>query len=784
MNKFFVRVVSAIVTLSLFLTSNLPVFAAAQEVYLSDLRLVYADSYQEAQQILADSEFKDYQLLKENLNEGTKRIGTWLAYKTTTDIEEAITDLAVMQMNGGYKEGNYQQMIQDSYQEYVKMGEKYLKAIEYLNQAYDADWFLAQMAYRQLNLYTVKTVGIDQKYAPAFEGELLGEVFYNGIGATELATIFMEGNTHVLNNLRSLLAMGSSYNQDGKTYLEKVGEAVALLGADPNAYTAESGRDFDALAALIAPTITTLKDMFKELCAYEGDLNFEDQEITDAELKYAEHKALANMTRGVNYLNGKTLYDFCLSYTLDKSDYSSLYPLVYALNEGQEAMTQLACYYEVLRYSMSDYPQEYIQSEVAKLEEAYSEKPFNVYEGVDRTVFKGTFALTTNAYRTDAYTERNTLVDAYFGDVGSIILNSIDIAVGGGGIGFMIWGAFERKAENAAALAAKNEIVNKAALTYNDRLADAVNAMASKPIEGTTMFSGFTPDQLMDSLLVRYAPDFKIAENTFMQKFNHFSNLYAEKGQSLFTGQSQQGWLHGRTWHQLESSVGDAQTTFATENTQNIANQVREATTSSGMATSTLLFLVGGAMLLYSALSMGITALEYYYPNYDAVPLSIVDMRETAYGDRYLKYEVVYEAMVKENGSYAAGDLNGFSAQRWNALYYTKSYEAGKPLLADEFSLSGSNNQPKTGYTPVHRFGEVVCYDLNKYSFNDNTSLYLSVKQSKNDKAAVSEVPKVVGSIFANGVWLLFAGAGALVGVGCTLGTQALWKKKKPQANA
>ena len=140
--------------------------------------------------------------------------------------------------------------------------------------------------------------------------------------------------------------------------------------------------------------------------------------------------------------------------------------------------------------------------------------------------------------------------------------------------------------------------------------------------------------------------------------------------------------------------------------------------------------------------------------------------------------------MVKENGSYAPGDLNGFSAQRWNALYYTKSYEAGKPLLADEFSLSGSNNQPKTGYTPVHRFGEVVCYDLNKYSFNDNTSLYLSVKQSKNDKAAVSEVPKVVGSIFANGVWLLFAGAGALVGVGCTLGTQALWKKKKPQANA
>ena len=137
------------------------------------------------------------------------------------------------------------------------------------------------------------------------------------------------------------------------------------------------------------------------------------------------------------------------------------------------------------------------------------------------------------------------------------------------------------------------------------------------------------------------------------------------------------------------------------------------------------------------------------------------------------------EAEAKKNGDYAAGDLNAFEAQRWNALYYTKSYEAGKPLLADEFMISISNNQAKRGYTPVHRFGEVVCYDLNKYNFNDDISVYLSVKQSKKDKSAVADVPEVVGSIFANGFWMLFGGFGALFGVGGTLGTQALLKKKK-----
>ena len=87
-------------------------------------------------------------------------------------------------------------------------------------------------------------------------------------------------------------------------------------------------------------------------------------------------------------------------------------------------------------------------------------------------------------------------------------------------------------------------------------------------------------------------------------------------------------------------------------------------------------------------------------------------------------------------------------------------------------------NLPKNNYTPVHRFGEEICYDLNKYNFDYDTSIYLSVKQSKNEKAAVADVPQVVGSIFANGFWLLTCGAGAIIGAAGTLGTQALLKKK------
>ena len=184
--------------------------------------------------------------------------------------------------------------------------------------------------------------------------------------------------------------------------------------------------------------------------------------------------------------------------------------------------------------------------------------------------------------------------------------------------------------------------------------------------------------------------------------------------------------------------------------------------------------------MLYAAYNLGYTVYSYFNPKYDDVPIAMVDLIVTDDGDRYIKYDVVYEAVPREKDVYAAGDLNAFEAERWNALYYTKSYEAGKPLLADEFVLSTRNNKAKDGYTPVHRFGEVVCYDLNKYNFSSKSpSIYLSVKQSKNDKSAVADVPEVVGSIFSGGLWMLFGGVGALFGVGGTLGTQALLKKKK-----
>ena len=134
---------------------------------------------------------------------------------------------------------------------------------------------------------------------------------------------------------------------------------------------------------------------------------------------------------------------------------------------------------------------------------------------------------------------------------------------------------------------------------------------------------------------------------------------------------------------------------------------------------------------------------------------------------------------VQKDGNYAAGDLNAFAGQRWNALYYTKSYEASKPLLAD-FKLSYNNNEADKNYQPVHRFGEGNCYNLNKYNFESKSDgIYLSVKQSDNQKAAVADVPAVVGTMLSKGYIFLAGGAGIIVGAGAMFLINHIQKKKK-----
>ena len=768
MNNIFRRIFTFVLALTLLFSATVPVFAAdgEDEEYISDLRIIYAEDFEEASDILENSDLEGYKLLAANLNENTGKIGVFLVYKPTTDIEDAITDISVMQMNGGYQEGNYQAMIKQSYNEYLEFGENYLVAIDYFNKAYDAGNYLAKIAHRQLNFYNVVTEEIDE--IPSFEGERIGDIFYNGIDVGDLATMFMEGNSYALANIRSLLAMGVSYNEDGKTYLEKVADEAAKYNADNSVYDDE---DFDSLAAMIATELSSINNMLKELEANEPDMNWDDEEVSDLELQFIDLKLVATMFKEVAYTADKTFYDFALAYTYNANDYTALYPLVAALNEGQVAMTKVAHYYDVVRYSMTLETNEDIEAALAEAEEEYGDYPFNVYEGVDRTIYRDTFALTSAAYRADAFTEEGLMAALFQG--GEDTTNMVFGGIGAAGAAIFAAGFITHAYHRLPAW------------MYSLRYSSLRSETFKKVAENSTFdISNLGSGTTMEKALVHYKEAFTAegidlpSDIDFMSDEKQYFTLEKifRKNQVL---QTQTDFDDFRLQMYKRCVSESEEFRNANEAIYGVRHQMSSTTAKFVYGA----YIVGGLMMLTSAIKLGIDIYNYYHPEYTDIPTAMVDLIDTKDGDRYIKYDVVLEAEYNEDGGYSAADLNAFSANRWNALYYTKSYEAGKPLLADSFVVSNNNNTPAKDYAPVHRFGEVVSYNLNKYNFNDDYSIYLSVKQSQNQKAAVERVPEIIGSVFSPGYYFLAAGIGIVAGIGGVLGSQELIKINKKKSD-
>jgi hypothetical protein len=451
-------------------------------------------------------------------------------------------------------------------------------------------------------------------------------------------------------------------------------------------------------------------------------------------------------------------------------------------------MTQVNHYYDVVRYSMTEYPEQALDEMITEQEQVYAETPFNVYSGVDRSIFYGSFALTNEAYRADAYTADGFL--AYmFADQTALGVTSTLSAIGSVTLG--IWAvrrtlaakAANQSAEEAArqfalhkqqAIIAAQQMKNSA----SSLAGDVLTTTNSSALGNAATQYGSTYNDVLNALAQKYLVDPNVVLNSgFDLKLSTVSmksSSMSPTDMAIMKQMNKDFYAQKSVQHKLANT----QLKEAQEMTQTVTN------TASGSGLTIALYIVSGILLLYSAFSLGMTVYSYYHPEYEDVPVALVDVKTTVDGDRYVKYDVVCEAETNEYGVYEAGDLNAYSALRWNALYYTKSYEAGKPLLADSFTVNKSSSKPKDGYTPVHLFGEVVCYNLNKYNFDGNTTIYLSVKQSKNDKSAVADVPELVGSMVGTGFLFLAGGLGAAVGVGCTIAAQNVLKKKKQGANA
>ena len=650
--------------------------AATAEQFLSDVALVYEDSVEDAQEAIAGT---DWKLFNKDLNPNADYMfddGVYLIYKTSTNVEDAITDLRVMDMYGGYNTTNYKQQLEKSRSQYMQAIADLRKATDEFKEKYNANDDMAKLAYRQMNYYQ------DINTTNGTETNMkMGDFFLNMPSDDQIVQVMFEGNGMIVSNLMSLLAVGIS-GANGTTLSTRIAEKYAIKDT-------LTDEEYHESAKALAKSFDTIKAKLVRYDALKEEYDLEDEEMSEEEYAFlTKYATIADLLTTIQY-GDKTLAEF-IKGTWSTKD---LYPIIAAFTPGQKALVEMGQLETVLKYNSPSKPIAELTKMVEDVEEGLKDENgnlnvFDVYMGVDREIFKGDFAMTTAAERQQALTGETW----DWGDAASRSLGMV--------IGYIVSGVVDlTMAGMAVGIAVKASALKAAANTLIPTM------------KGITSQSG----------------------GLFAIETVWIKDKAAETAFANFTAK----------WGAIQTPLTVASIAFA-------------------------LILAGGYGIA--------TWYNRYNPDYLEVPNTLLDVKETDLGDKYVKYTAA-KVHNGEEGQEVA-DFNAYEGKEWIALYYTKDANAGN-CLTPNFVYRENNNTVSKRHQGVSMFGESNAFNLNSHVYNkDATGIYLSVRYSTTKKAA-ADMPTVVGSMLGSAYYVLTAVGGAGLGVGGMALFQRLKKKKK-----
>ena len=702
------KIVSLVLVLAMLSTLAIPVSAARPTAeYLSELKMAQASTADEAKKMLTDA---GYKVIDKNLNPNESQV-VYLGYKTSKNVEDAITDISIMNMNGGYSITDYNRILEESKTEYKTMTAKYRIAASEFAENYKAGNREAKLAYRQLNYYYFEKNGVKT---------YMGDYMLNfPTSDEEFADILLKGNLYVLNNLRALLAMGTGSSDT------PLADKVAELSRDESIY---SKMEYHENAKMIYEIILNAKNKIdatnKAIEKVEAEEALTQEEKTEAiEILLQSVQSFAAFRSLIeSYKYKDTTYGEYLNSKNYMVDYSVFYPIVEALTPGQRALLGLGQLSEIVIYDIvrkSDFD---LEKELAEIEKEFGE--IDVYHGTDLSVFEGSFAFTDDALRYEAMTGDSwmNLTDS---KLNTRLMASILLGLGG-----------------MVTTAISGILLKDAISAYT-----ALNPQYVQLLENLDSFgSQITACQKSIGFLMDRAT---------------FANSKGIANDLVIKGVKQR----------LETAIQNYHNTEVMIKTAPMHNNV-----SVWPIIGSSIGVVAGLVMIGFSISNLVKIYNSYNVQYTDIPTNIVDVVDTENGNRFVRYQVV-ESFYGDGGTVKSrpGDTNAYDGKQWNAIYYTKSYEAGKCLLASYDFPAGENDFGK--YTPVHAFGEVgVCYNLNEYSGAlAHEKIYLAFQNSSAEKAAASQVPTIVGSVLNLGIVAI----SAVAGFGLGMGTMAFIKSKK-----
>lgn len=720
------------------------------KTYVKEIVLSYGDTPEQAKQWLTG---KGYQVIDCNINEGaddtfSDERAVYIGYKTTSDADEAITDIRLMNMNGGYSVQDYQVMLADQKANIRTFLNRFLTAVKEYRANYAKGQPRAVAAHDMLNLLydddTEQNMGdlLLQKVKEEYT-----EKDFAALSAAEqeehadMTTILMQSNATAVLAIEQLIALAADDEDstwaeryaDALTYDEMTEQVMEEENADPakamNILAARYDGDAKAIASKVADYRDYLKVYTEEnvsLESIEEELNAYREKAGDVNLSAwytagAQYELLNNLTDA----DGFSLLDILTddAYDLEGEDRCLLYPLVSVLTEGQRACLDFLPLYQIVSVGMNG--DDAVANAMEHLALTESDGGISVYDGVDRSIFSENVALTGAAYRLQASSDKDYAAN-WFSDGISDITKVLYISLG---------------------------------------------------VSIAATIGTFTASSLFRSAYLK-------ASNDFSRRL---------EGEII---EAEMDYLTENDIAEIVANIDDAAEGEATQKLLEEGNLIIEsqdnALLSIGSARywSEVFRYVGIGMTAISIIIMGISLWRtyedlkaYYNVEFTPIPMHMVNQGEGENGEKVFTYYTAVKCnrqeaqLVTEKNKILKGfgDINGDVGKQWVALYTTKDKAAGDPVTAKFKTQYGSADIPGNT-TALSLFGESAAQNLtnNKSGFtyaDSKGGIYLFY--GTDDSA-------YAGSAVSGGSYALMAGGSA-----AAVGLAAYFlAKRKPKQNS
>ena len=409
--KILLQILCVLMSIVMLSSTPLNAFAVAEAnkpLYVKDIQLIYAESKKEAESLVPEG----YTLLSYDLNMGTEYVfdvlEVYLVYATTENPEEAITDIKMMNMNGGYVFSDYESQLKNVENDIKEVAYDVKAAVAMFAENYEAGTYGAQAAYTALNCFTVDEA----------DGQGLGDYFLYGNPADEFYyKLILHAHQSVLSSILSALAMAVQ-GEKGNSWLDRLTqiEDPWLVDEQPG-YWEKSEILWEHFASFYKVYNSIDHDLYRkgdpttkpsvendgEAGADLSDTATEpDVDNTGIEALYE----LAYMTlEQYSFDSGELFSEWFVGYDLCEDEYfEMLYCLLEVLTPEEYAMMRLCGpLYMILATGMDE---GVLDDYLARLDEVTGgETVCSVWAGVNSELFRSSIAITDEAARAIAETE-------------------------------------------------------------------------------------------------------------------------------------------------------------------------------------------------------------------------------------------------------------------------------------------------------------------------------------------------------------------------------------------